>query len=120
MMSKLGGRCGGEYDGERGDDERDEGDLEFLLRRVRVRRRRDGMEVRVGVEGGVSVGGGVDVRVGDACGWCGLSGGPRSFFCTKILGGGLDAMLANGGQAASSIPSGLTLLSAAPEVSTAA
>jgi len=63
------------------------------FRRVRARRRR---------------GGGVD-EVG--------SGGTGSFFRTKSFGGGGSvAMLANGGQALSSCPSGLTLLLAASDV----
>ena len=45
------------------------------------------------------------------------SGGTGSFFQTKSFGGGGSiAMLANGGQALSSCPSGLTLLLAASEV----
>ena len=46
----------------------------------------------------------------------GLSGGTGSFLLTNVLGGGSVAMLANGGQALSSCPSGLTLLLAASEV----
>ena len=67
-MSKLGGKCDGE-----GDDGRYEGELEFLFRRVRGRRRRVGvmvMEAHVGAE----------VRVGVDVDADGLSGGPRSFF----------------------------------------
>jgi len=68
FTSKLGGRCDGEDD-----DERCEGELEFLFRRVRGRRRRVGVvvvEAHVGVEVHVGVDGGAD----------GLSGGPRSLF----------------------------------------
>ena len=76
-----------------------------FLRRVRVRRR---------CRGGVMVIG-VGVEVGDR------SGGPRSFFLKNSLGGGSVAMLANGGQAASSILSGSKLeFWAAPDVSAAA
>lgn len=95
MMSWFGGRCGGEHN-----DERGEGELEFLIRRVRGRRRRVGVVA-------VSVHLGVEVHVGDD-GGCFLSGGPRSFFWPKSLGGGSVAMLANVGQAALSSPSGLT------------
>jgi len=68
MMSKLGGRCDGEDD-----DERCEGELEFLFRRVRGRRRRVGVMV-------VEVHVGAEVRVGVDLGADVLSGGPRSFF----------------------------------------
>ena len=90
-----------EYDVIEGDGEvEDVFEIEELrrFRRVRVQRRR---------------GGGAD-EVG--------SGGTGSFFRTKSFGGGGSvAMLANGGHALSSCPSGLTcLLSAAPEVRMAA
>ena len=55
--------------------------------------------------------------------WCGgggvleLSGGMGSLFLTKYFGGGLVAMLANGGHVSSLFPSGLAVNSlVAPEV----
>ena len=89
-----------EYDVIEGDGEvEDVFEIEELrrFRRVRVRRRR---------------GGGAD-EVG--------SGGTGSFLRANIFGGGGSvAMLVNGGQALPSHPSGLALLTAAPEVSAAA
>jgi len=86
-----------EYDVIEGDGGVENGfEIEELrrFRRVRVRRRRGGVVHGVG------------------------SGGTGSFFRTKSFGGGGSvAMLANGGHALSSCPSGLTCwLSAAPEV----
>ena len=85
-------------DGEVGDVCVDEVSEFRRFRRVRLRRRRGGVVEGMG------------------------SGGTGSFFRTKSFGGGGSvAMLANGGHALSSCPSGLTCwLSAAPEVRMAA